>query len=308
MPNFELLGSLMNDLHQEFVGMYYVLLPVFFSLAVALAWFRSPAGSPEFLDIIKRTVVATILLVAFPDISKAILHVADAIAIRIDELNGIENVLKMAEEKSQTYDYSATSMLLRFDDLIIGVLSIGSYILLYIARYLTIAMYHFFWLFFMVSSPLLILFHLFEGTSQITRNLFVGMIEVACWKIVWAILGAMLTSLSFGDAYATEGSYLTLVVMNFVIAAAMLMTPMMVRSISGGGVQSMSSKIGTAAVGLFAAGHSRMLKPIANLEKTSRSAIGSAGSSMINRASKFRQERMERKNPYLSMTKRKDDD
>lgn len=295
MPNFELLGSLMNDMHQEFVGMYYLLLPVFFSLAVALAWFRSPSGSPEFLDIVKRAIVATILLVSFPDISKAILNIADAIAFKIDEMNGIEAVLKMAEEKSQTYDYSATSLLLRFDDLIIGVLSIGSYTLLYVARYLTIAMYHFFWLFFMVSSPLLILFHMFEGTAQITRNLFVGMIEVASWKIVWAILGAMLTSLSYGDAYKTEGSYLTLVVMNFVIAAAMLMTPKMVRSISGGGAQTMSSSIGSSALGLVALAHTKMLRPMANLEKTSRSAIGNAGSSLVNRTSEFRKNRTTKK-------------
>lgn len=295
MPDFELLGSLMNDLHQEFVGMYYLLLPVFFSLAVAFAWFRSPSGSPEFLDIVKRAVVSTILLVSFPDISSAILNIADAIAFRIDELNGIEAVLKMAEEKSQSYDYSATSLLLRFDDLIIGVLSIGSYILLYVARYLTIAMYHFFWLFFMVSSPLLIFFHMFEGTSQITKNLFLGMIEVASWKIVWAILGAMLTSLSYGDAYKAEGSYLTLVVMNFVIAASMLMTPKMVRSISGGGVQTMSSNIGSSALGLVALAHTKMLRPMANLEKTSRSAIGNAGSKFANRASDFKQNRNTKK-------------
>lgn len=284
MPNFELLGSLMNDLHQEFVGMFYLLLPVFFSLAVALAWFRSPQGSPEFLDIIKRAVVATILLVSFPDISKAILNIADAISFRIDEMNGLEAVLKMAEEKSQSYDNSAFSMLLKFDDLLIGILSIGSYLLLYIARYLTIAMYHFFWLFFMVTSPLLILFHMFEGTSQITKNLFMGMIEVASWKIVWAILGAMLTALSFGDAYQAEGSYITLVVMNFVIATAMLMTPMMVRSISSGGVQGMSSKIGTAAVGLIAAGHAKTGRPVGSVFRQSRSAVKGFRASMISQA------------------------
>ncbi len=294
MPQFELLGSLMNDLHQEFVRMFYLLLPVFFLLAVAIAWFRSPAGSPEFLDILKRTVVATILLVAFPDISKAILNVADAIALRIDELNGIDAVLKMAEEKSEGYTFSATSLLLQFDDLIIATLSILSYIVLFVARYLTIAMYHFFWLFFMVSSPLLILFHLFEGTSQITRNLFSGMIEVACWKIVWAILGAMLTSLAFGDAYQAEGSYLTIVVMNFVIASAMLMTPMMVRSVSSGGIQSMSSKIGTAAVAAVVAAPLK-ISQLASFEKTSRKAIGSVGTKTMNRATDLKQSRMHRK-------------
>lgn len=283
MPHFELLGSLMSDLHREFVGMFYILLPVFFALAVALAWFRSPAGGPEFLDIIKRTIVATILLVSFPDLSKTILNVADAIAIRIDEKSGIDAVLKMAEEKSRTYDDSPTSMLLRFDDLIVSVLSIGSYIFLYVARYLTIAMYHFFWLFYMVSSPLLILFHLFEGTAQITKNLFVGMIEVASWKIVWAILGAMLTSLSYGDAYQTEGSYLTIVVMNFVIAAAMLMTPKMVKSLSSGGAHSMSSAIGSSAIALVALAQSKMLRPTAGLERNSRRIIGKTSSDVLNR-------------------------
>jgi hypothetical protein len=282
MPQFELLGSLMSDLHQEFVGMFYLLLPVFFSLAVVLAWFRSPAGGPEFMDVVKRTIVATVLLVSFPDISKAILEVADGIAARIDEVNGLDAVVRMAEQKSESYTMSATSLLLQFNDLLIATLSILSYLILYIARYLTIAMYHFFWLFFMVSSPLLILFTLFEGTAQITKNLFKGMIEVACWKIVWAILGAMLTALSFGDAYQAEGSYLTLIVMNLVIATAMLMTPMMVRSISGSGLQSMSSSIGAATVAAMAAAPGKIGK-LASMEKTSRSAIGDARELMMSR-------------------------
>lgn len=253
MPEFELLGSLMRNLHQEFVRMYYLFLPVFFALAVVVAWIKSPAGSPEFVDIIKRTVVATVLLVAFPDISKAILFVADGVAEKIDSMNSLDHVIRMAQEKSEGYSMSVSSIILQFNDLIIATLSFLSYIILYIARYITIAMYHFFWVFFSVSAPLLLLFNLFEGTQQITKNLFKGMIEVACWKIVWAILGAMLLALSFGDAYRSEGNYLTLIVMNFVIAVAMLMTPMMVKSIVGSGLQSMSSALGAAAVTAMAA-------------------------------------------------------
>ena len=99
------------------------------------------------------------------------------------------------------------------------------------------------------------------------------MIEVACWKIVWAILGAMLTALSFGNAYESEGNYLVLIVMNFVIATAMLMTPMMVKSIIGSGLQSMSSSLGTAAVAAMAAGPARAATAL----KTSRGVIGDVG-------------------------------
>lgn len=254
MPDFSLLGSLMVDLHQEFVKIYYLMLPVFFALAVVVAWFKNPTGSPEFLDIIKRAVVATILLAAFPDISKAILWIADGITERIDSVNSLDTMIRMAQEKSESYTFSVTSVILQFNDLLVATLSFLSYLVLYIARYLTIAMYHFFWTFFMVAAPLLLLFNLFEGTKQITVNLFKGMIEVACWKIVWAILGAMLTALSFGDAYqAGNDGYIVLIVMNFVIAVAMLMTPMMVSSIAGKGLQSMSSALGASAVAAMAA-------------------------------------------------------
>ena len=273
MPQFELLGTLARDLHQEFVNMYYLFLPVFFALAVAVAWFRSPTGSPEFLDIVKRAVVATILLAAFPDIANAILFVTEGVADKIDKLNSLDTLIRMAQEKSEGYSVSVTSMILQFNDLIIATLSVLSYLILYIARYLTIAMYHFFWIFFMISAPLLLLFNLFEGTQQITKNLFKGMIEVACWKIVWAILGAMLAALSFGDAYRAEGSYLVLIVMNFVIAIAMLMTPSMVKSLVGGGMQSMSSAIGAASVAAMAAAPARA----ATMAATSRNAISTAG-------------------------------
>ncbi|MGE3611663.1 MAG: hypothetical protein AB7I27_18885 [Bacteriovoracaceae bacterium] len=262
MPEFELLGSLMVKLHHEFVNMYYLFLPVFFALAVVVAWVKSPTGSPEFIHIIKRTIIATVLLVAFPDISKLILAMADGVAEKIDNLNSLDNVIRMAQEKTESYSLSVSSIILQFNDLIIATLAFLSYLILYIARYITIAMYHFFWTFFMVSAPLLLLFNLFEGTQQITVNLFKGMIEVACWKIVWAILGAMLLALSFGDAYRAEGNYLTLIVMNFVIAVAMLMTPMMVKSLVGSGLQSMSSALGAAAVTAMAAAPAKAVASI----------------------------------------------
>lgn len=246
MPDFSQLTPLMTELHQEFVKIYYLMLPVFFAMAVAVQWFKAPQGGLDFLDILKRAVISTLLLAAFPDISRAIVFVADGIALKIDSVNNLDMVIRMAEEKTDQYSFSATSVLLAFDDLFIAVLTFLSFVVLYVARYLNVAMYHFFWIFFMITSPLLLLFNLFGSTSQITVNLFRGMIEVASWKIVWAILGAMLASLSFGKMYLIEGSYVTLIVMNFVIAIAMLATPMVVRSLVGSGFQAMSTTLGPA--------------------------------------------------------------
>lgn len=76
---------------------------------------------------------------------------------------------------------------------------------------------------------------------------------MACWKIVWAILGAMLASLAFGDVYKTEGSYVTIIVMNFVIAIAMLATPLFVKSLGSQGAQTMSSGLGQQTFAAMAA-------------------------------------------------------
>lgn len=284
MPQFDLLGTLMRDLHYEFVRIYYLLLPVFFALAVAVTWFRTPQGSIEFLDILKRAIISTFLLAAFPEISRAIVFVADGITARIDSMNTLDTMIRMAQEKSQTYSFSARSILLQFNDLIIAALSFLSFLVLYIARYITIAMYHFFWIFYMVTAPLLLLFNLFTSTKQVTANLFKGMIEVACWKIVWAILGAMLTALSFGNTYRAEGNYLTLMVMNFVIAVAMLATPLMVRSLVGGGLQSMSSILGTTAVASMVAAPAK----VATMAATSRKALSATKTFAQNGFAKFK--------------------
>ncbi len=253
MPDFNLMGSLMRDLHQEFVRMYYLMLPVFFCLSIAVTWLRSPGSSIDFIDVLKRAMISTLLLAAFPEISQSIVFVADGIAEKIDSMNTLDAVIQMAKEKSESYPAGSASILLGFNDLMMAVLTFLSFLILFIARYLMIAMYHFFWVFYMVSAPLLLLFNLFPSKGNITANLFRGMIEVACWKIVWAILGAMLASLAFGDAYKTEGAYVTIVVMNFVIAIAMLATPLFVKSLGSQGAQAMSSGIGQQAAAAIAA-------------------------------------------------------
>jgi hypothetical protein len=258
MPKFEMLGSLIRDLNLEFQHLYFLLLPVVFGLSLAIEWMKNPVGGPSSIDIVKRVIISTLLLIAFPEIAQLIVTVADGIADKIDKQNTLTTIIRMAGEKANTYTLSKSAILLQFNDLFIAVLSFGSYVLLYFARYITIAMYHFFWLFLTVSAPLVLLCNIFPGASSVTKNLFRGMIEVASWKIVWALLSAMLSSLAYGDIYKTEGTYITLTVMNFVIALAMIATPAIVKSLVGPGIQNMAGPIGVATVAAMAAAPARI--------------------------------------------------
>lgn len=251
MDQFEVLGELARKLHGEFRTLYFVLLPVFFAVSLVVAWFRHPAGGPDFIESLKRTVVATLLLVGFQEISDTILFIADGIAGKISDMAGLDMIAKMASEKAKSYTLSVTSIVLGFNDLLVAILAYASYIVLYFARYIMVALYHFSWVFLSLIAPVLLLFHLFS--PKITLNLFRSLIEVASWKVVWATLSAILLALPFGNAYMMDGNYLTVIVLNFVVALTMLGTPLVVRSLIGSGLSAMTSSMSPLVAGAMIA-------------------------------------------------------
>lgn len=270
MPNMDVLGSLIRDLHHMLANLFYVALPVAILLSVCISFVKG--GTPDYMDIVRRALIATLLLVSFPEVSGWILDICDGLAGKIDSMAGLDAFMKMAEEKSRGYAGAQSVLLLKFNDLFIAVLSFASYVILYIARYLTIALYYFFWVMLSVLSPILILCYVFPSTAGITKGLYRGLIEVACWKIIWAVQSAMLAALSVGNIYKTEGSYITLTVLNFVIAIGLLCTPMLVKSIVGEGLQSAASTMGTAAAAAMIAIPTRAIK----VSTTSREVLSNS--------------------------------
>ncbi len=244
MDNFALLGPLALQLHNELRTIFYLAIPVAFALSLVFAWCRNPAGGADFVEALKRIFVASILLTAFPEITDAILAIMNGLASRISDMSGLDAVLKMAGDKAKSYPMSGMSVILGIDDLLISSISFLSYLLLYIARYLMVAVYEFSWVFLLVVAPIFLLLHVFS--PKITLNLFTSLIEVASWNVVWSILSAMLKALPFGSAYAVEGSYITVIVINFVIAICMLGTPFLVRAIVGGGFASFAGGLAPA--------------------------------------------------------------
>jgi hypothetical protein len=252
MDQFAALGSVALKLHMELRNVFYLLLPIFFMASVAMVWFENPVGSPDFLDKIKRAMIATLLLVGFSEITDVMLFLTNGIADRIDNMSGLDSVIQMASEKAHSYTVSPLTPILAFDDLMIAGISYLSYAVLYCARFIMVAIYHFSWVFLSIIAPVLLLFHLL--TNQITKNLFRSMAEVASWRVVWSVLSVMLKALPFGTWYAMEGNYLTIVVLNFVIAICMVGTPLVVHSLVSGSFTSMASGLTgvTAAVMLAA--------------------------------------------------------
>ncbi len=249
MIDFSQLGSTFLDVHQRLIQIYYILLPIFFMLSLSFVWFTSNGGSPEFIEKLKRVFIATLLLVSFPEITKAILSLSNWITSEISDLSGIENTISMAKERLSTYPNDKKKFLFGFNDLLVSTLTYLSYVILFLARYIMIALYHVSWLFLCCIAPIILAFHVFGSTM--TFGLFRSLAEVASWKIIWAVLSLMLKALPFGAMWI-EGNWLTQVFMCLTISLCMLATPLIVRSLVGQGFTSFSSKLSPAIATLAA--------------------------------------------------------
>lgn len=245
MPQFAMLGSLVVDIHAMLSKVYYMALPVAILVAVVIGYFKS--GGADHIDTMKRAFIATLLLISFPEISSLIVHLCDGLAAKIDDMSGLETFLRMVKEKSDTYSGGKNVLLLQFNDLLVAILGFLSFLVVYVARYITIALYYFYWVFLSILSPIMILLYIFPSTAHITKNLYKNLIEVAFWKVAWAILSAMLTTLSLGNIYQTEDGHMMLIVLNFIVAIAMIFTPLLVKSLVGEGATAMSGAMAGAA-------------------------------------------------------------
>lgn len=222
----------------------WALLFVFFLLALVFVYFKSPQGSPDFLDVVKRLVIAMLLLVTFPTISYYIQDVAQGMTDSITSVSSgtFFNLLEKRVDEILKKGWSGSIFAL--DDLLISVISYLSYFLVWLSRFLMLALYQFYWALLSVLAPIMIAFYVFQKTANITGNLYKSLIEISLWPFLWEIMGIMLRSLWAGDKMAVNGNYLTVILLNLIIAIAMILTPYLVHSLMAGGLSSTASTIG----------------------------------------------------------------
>jgi len=254
--NYEKLMPVVERLYHHTDQVAHIAILPLFLLSVLMAFSQDLGIEGAVVSRLKRLLTTAILLAAFPSLTGMIKNFGQEVALSIDSLQGIDAFLKAASSKASSYSASVKSLLDFGNDLIVSLLVTISYIFLYMARYLLVAFYHFYWMILVVTGPFLILGNLFETTSVLTKNLFKNLILVACWPIVWAILSAFLTALPFQDVYTIEGGYTAVIVMNLILAVSLLFSPFMLGQFcegtiigAGSGMVSAGARAVTAFVG-----------------------------------------------------------
>lgn len=236
-----------KSLHQIFTNVFFTLILTFLVVGVTIEYFKFPLGeTPQFPQLVGRTFVACVLLAALPDIMNTLSMVTDAIVADVGKLTEFKLVLSRLGDKIGELSWSWVSV----KDTMIVVISYLSFFFLYITVYLTDAYFLFSWMLLFVFSPLLIALYVFPMTASATHTLFKSLLEVCLWKIVWSCLAALLWSFALSEINKTgsEISFLTVIILNIMLAFSILMTPKMTSSFLGGGISNMASSLGNVVM------------------------------------------------------------
>ncbi|MGE4107746.1 MAG: hypothetical protein AB7F66_11065 [Bacteriovoracia bacterium] len=247
MTDLNWLAQEAKQIHAIFNGMFYGLASLLLVLGVVIEYFKLPLGGvPWIPQLIGRTLVAAILLNSYPEVTNSLSDVTDALVSQIGNYNDFHLVLDKMGDKLSEFTFSWTSVK---ETLMLGF-SFITFFLLYISVYIANAGVIFVWVLLFIFSPILIALFILPSTAVATKALYRSLFEVCAWKIVWAVLAALLWSSALGEMNKPEHNinFLTVIAYNLILAASLLFTPIVVTALTSKGMASMaSSMMGMAA-------------------------------------------------------------
>lgn len=243
-----------TQLHDMFYGWFFILASTMLLIGIMVEYFRLPVGGQaNFTRIIGRVLVATMILVAYPEIINKVADLSDAIVNKIGGMNKINEIQALASKSVKEKSWSYTDM----DETFIWLLSYLVYAVLYYTVFIYDAIIVYGWTVSYIFSPILILMYIFPATSTATTMLFRTHFELASYKIVWSVLGTLLWSTALEHLSASgsdEKSSLVVAGYLIIVAFSMVFTRKVVQSLVNSGMAGMASSMGAVASASLTAG------------------------------------------------------
>lgn len=235
-----------HTLHDVFNSLFYAIAGLMLAIGIVTEYFKAPIGGvPAFGQLLGRTLVATILLVSYPEIANAIADVANSLASKLGDLNQYKEVLDKAGASLEKVSWSWGSV----GDAFVFVISYLAFFILHVTVYFFDAAIIYAWMLLYIFSPLLIVLFIHPVTAPATGGLFRSLFEVSAWKIVWSVLGTLLWSSAVHnfDPQSDNQNFVTQLTFTIILSLSVLCTPIVVRSLLTKGVASLSGTLTGAA-------------------------------------------------------------
>ncbi|MBL7555111.1 MAG: hypothetical protein JNM24_04750 [Bdellovibrionaceae bacterium] len=241
--NFAWLAQEAKTIHYIFANMFYIVVATLLMLGVLLEYFKLPLGGiPQAPILVGRAIIACLILAALPEIMNTLSDITDAVSAEIGDLNNFKLVLSRMGDKLGELSWSWVS----FKESVILLISFLTFFVLYITVHLADSLYLYTWMLLYIMAPILIALFVLPATASATKGLFRSLFEVCSWKIMWSVLSALLWSFALSDINKpeTEVSFLSVIVLNLMLAFSILMTPMISRLLFNAGIANAAAQMG----------------------------------------------------------------
>jgi hypothetical protein len=236
IENYEKLLPVAGLLYEHTSKLSWEMLLPLFLLSIAFGYTSDLGISGAILTRLKRLILVSLLLVAFPKIANFCQILGVEVAKSIDDMTGIDHLLDAAAASALGTTKNLVSLVSNFGgSVVLNFLMHGTYLILVFARMFLLAFQHFYWFLMVAIAPFLILGMLFEASTAITRGLFKNMLQVASWPVIWSVLSAFIKAMPFSTVYSIENNdVVSICVMNLIFAVALLFSPFIVSQICDG--------------------------------------------------------------------------
>ncbi|MBP9709255.1 MAG: hypothetical protein KBD78_16590 [Oligoflexales bacterium] len=223
-----------QQLHGTFQSVFYVLVATLLVLGIILEYFRLPLGGmPATGILVGRALVAIILLVSYREVVNTLSLLSDDLTKQLGSLDTLSDVLQKFGDKVDKFQMDWLSA----RSLFITGLSILTYVFLFFSVIVSEAAHAFTLMLLYVFSPLLIALFVLPQTSGATKGLYRTLIEVSCWKVVWAVLANLLWASVLVEVQQNQNiDFVKMVCINLMLGSSLLATPWIVHALATAGL------------------------------------------------------------------------
>lgn len=223
-----------QQLHGTFQSVFYVLVATLLVLGIILEYFRLPLGGmPATGVLVGRAIVAIILLVSYREVVNTLSLLSDDLTKQLGSLDTLSDVLQKFGDKVDKFQMDWLSA----RSLFITGLSILTYVFLFFSVIVSEAAHAFTLMLLYVFSPLLIALFVLPQTSGATKGLYRTLIEVSCWKVVWAVLANLLWASVLVEVQQIQNiDFVKMVCINLMLGSSLLATPWIVHALATAGL------------------------------------------------------------------------
>lgn len=247
MQDIQFIAQEAHKIHDWFQSLFYALVTTFLLIGVFLEYFRWPLGGvPSFGPLVGRALIAAILLHTYPETSNVLADLSQGLSAKLGDLNEFKLILDRLGDKVDKLTWSWTSVR---ESLIVGI-SYLCFFLLYFSVHVAQALYLYAVVVLYVFSPILIALFCLPATAAATSALYRSLIEASLWKPVWCVIATLLWSTGVSELQGEASPYSLLSSICFCIIAAgsLVLTPIVVHALAGGGVSAMARSLATLGI------------------------------------------------------------